>query len=44
MKIELTRVLNTTKLFGIIKSEPDSGELQKSLASDRVIKIRGEIK
>lgn len=32
MKIDLTRVLNTTILFGIIKSDPDSGELQKSLA------------
>lgn len=32
MKTELMMVLNTTKLFRIIKSEPDSGELQKSLA------------
>lgn len=32
MKIELTRGLNTTILFQIIKSDPDSGELQKNLA------------
>lgn len=31
-EMELSRALNATKLFGLIKSKPNSGELQKSLA------------